>query len=34
MGDGIDLADHGEELIAEPLAPGGAADESGNVDEG
>jgi hypothetical protein len=33
MRDGVDLADHGEELIAKPLAPGRAADEPGNVHE-
>ena len=34
MGDGVDLADVGEELVAEPLALGGAAHEAGDVDEG
>src|SRR6266436_3010739 len=27
MRNGVDLADHGEELVAKPLAPGGAADK-------
>ena len=31
--DGVDLADVGEELVAEALALRGAADEAGNVDE-
>ena len=34
MGDGVDLADVGEELVAEPLALRGAAHEAGDVDEG
>ena len=34
IGDGVDLADHGEELIAEAFALGGAAHEAGDVDEG
>ena len=34
MGDGVDLADVGEELVAEPLAFRGAAHEAGDVDEG
>src|SRR5258707_7383395 len=34
MRDGVDLADMGEELVAEALALGGAADEAGDVDEG
>jgi hypothetical protein len=32
--DGIDLADIGEELVAEPFTLRGAAHEAGNVDEG
>ena len=31
--DRVDLADVGEELVAEPFALGGAADEAGDVDE-
>src|SRR3546814_13928919 len=31
--DGVDLADVGEKLVAEALALGGAAHESGDVDE-
>ena len=31
--DGVDLADVGEELVAEALALGGAAHQAGNVDE-
>ena len=31
--DRIDLADVGEELVAEPFALGGAADQPGDVDE-
>ena len=34
MGDGVDLADVGEELVAEPLAFRGAAHQAGDVDEG
>ena len=34
MGDGVDLADVGEELVAEPLALRGAAHQAGDVDEG
>jgi hypothetical protein len=34
MGDGVDLADVGEELIAEAFALGGAANQAGDVDEG
>ena len=34
MGDGIDLADVGEELVAEALALRSAAHEAGDVDEG
>ena len=34
MRDGVDLADMGEELVAEPLALGGAAHQAGDVDEG
>ena len=34
VGDGIDLADVAEELVAEALALGGAAHEAGDVDEG
>ncbi len=34
IGDGIDLADVGEELVAEPFALGGAAHQPGDVDEG
>ncbi len=34
MGDGVDLADGGEELVAEPLPPRGTAHEPGDVDEG
>ncbi len=34
MGDGIDLADIGEELVAEPLAFRSAAHETGDIDEG
>ena len=30
----IDLADIGEELVAQPFALGGAAHQPGNVDEG
>src|SRR5262249_15971152 len=33
MGDGVDLANMREELVAEPLALGGATDEPGDVDE-
>ena len=33
MGDGVDLADVGQELVAEPLALGGAANEAGDIDE-
>ena len=33
MDDGVDLADVGEELVAEALALRGAADQAGNVDE-
>jgi hypothetical protein len=32
--DGVDLADVGEELVAEAFALGGAAHEAGDVDEG
>ena len=31
--DGVDLADGGEELVAEPLALGGAAHQAGDIDE-
>ncbi len=34
VGDGVDLADIGEELVAEPLAFGSAAHQAGDVDEG
>ena len=34
MRDGVDLADVGEELVAEAFALGGAAHEAGDVDEG
>ncbi len=34
MRDRIDLADGGEELVAEAFALGGAADEAGDIDEG
>ena len=34
MRDGVDLADVGEELVAEALALGGAAHQPGDVDEG
>ena len=34
MGDGVDLADIGEELIAEAFALRGAAHEAGDIDEG
>ncbi len=34
MHDGVDLADGGEELVAEPLAFRGAAHQAGDVDEG
>jgi len=34
MHDGVDLADGGEKLVAEPLAFRGAAHQSGDVDEG
>ena len=34
IGDGVDLADIGEELIAEPFALRGAAHQPGNIDEG
>src|SRR6202008_3783236 len=34
MGDGIDLADIGEELIAEAFPLRGAAHEAGDIDEG
>ncbi len=34
MGDRVDLADIGEELVAETLALRGAAHEPGDVDEG
>ena len=33
MGDGVDLADVAEELVAQPLAPAGAAHQAGDVDE-
>ena len=33
VGDGVDLADIGEELVAEPLALRGAAHQAGDVDE-
>ncbi len=33
MDDGVDLADVGEELVAEPFALGGAAHQAGDVDE-
>ena len=33
VGDGVGLADVGEELVAEALALGGAAHEAGDVDE-
>ena len=33
MGDGVDLADVREELVAEPLAFGGAAHQAGDIDE-
>ena len=32
--DGVDLADMGEELVAEAFAPGGAAHQAGDIDEG
>ena len=34
MGDGIDLADIGEELVAQPFALRGAAHQARDVDEG
>ena len=34
MRDGVDLADVGEELVAEPFALGGAAHQARDVDEG
>jgi hypothetical protein len=34
MGDGVDLADIGEELVAEPLALGRALHEARDIDEG
>ncbi len=34
IGHSVDLADHGEELIAEAFALGGAAHQAGNIDEG
>ena len=34
MHDGVDLADVGEELVAQPFALGGAAHQAGDVDEG
>lgn len=34
MHDGVDLADVGEELVAQPFALRGAAHQTGNVDEG
>ena len=34
MHDGVDLADGGEELVAEPLAFRGAAHQAGDIDEG
>ncbi len=34
IGDGIDLADMGEELVAEPFALRGAAHQPGDIDEG
>ena len=34
VGDGVDLADIAEELVAEPLALGGAAHQARDVDEG
>ena len=34
VGDGVDLADVAQELVAEALALGGAAHEAGDVDEG
>ena len=34
VGDGVDLADVAEELVAEPFALGGAAHQPGDVDEG
>ena len=34
IGDGVDLADMGEELVAEPFALGGAAHQPGDIDEG
>ena len=34
VGDGVDFADVGEELVAEPLALGGAAHQACDVDEG
>jgi hypothetical protein len=34
MGDGVDLADIGEELVAQPLALGRALHQPGDVDEG
>ena len=33
MGDGVDFADMGEELVAEPFAARGAADQPGDIDE-
>ncbi len=33
VNDGVDLADVGEELVAQTLAPAGARDEAGDVDE-
>ena len=33
MGDGVDLADGGEELVAEPFALRGALHQAGDVDE-
>ena len=34
IGDGVDLADIGEELVAEPFALRGAAHQAGDIDEG
>ena len=33
MRDGVDLANVSEELVAEPFATGGAADQPGDIDE-
>src|SRR5690606_41992187 len=34
MHDGIDLADVGEELVAQPFSLGRASDEAGDIDKG